>query len=50
LPSPGFGAADRPPRLGAPPGGGIAWLLARNTQTARPVVLRREEMIRLMKG
>lgn len=31
-------------------GGAAGWLLARNSQASRPVVLRREEMIHLMKG
>lgn len=31
-------------------GGAAGWLLARNSQAARPVVLRREEILHLMKG
>ena len=31
-------------------GGTAGWLLARNSQAARPVVLRREEILHLMKG
>lgn len=45
-----FESGDGPAVIGVTLGGAVAWLLARNTQAARPVVLRREEMIRLMKG
>jgi sigma-E factor negative regulatory protein RseC len=36
--------------LGALMGAAVSWLLTRNSPAARPVVLRREEMIHLMKG
>jgi len=44
--APGDGSA----LLGALMGAALSWLWARNSRAARPVVLRREEMIHLMKG
>lgn len=44
--TPGDGSA----LLGAVMGAAASWVWTRNSQTARPVVLRREEMIHLMKG
>ena len=41
---------DGPALLGALMGAAASWVWARNSQAARPVVLRREEMIHLMKG
>ena len=44
--TPGDGSA----LLGALMGAAASWVWARNSQAERPVVLRREEMIHLMKG
>lgn len=44
-----FEPGDRAALLGVVLGGAVAWLLARNTQAAHPVVLRREAKIRLLK-
>ena len=44
--TPGDGSA----LLGAVMGAAASWVWTRNSQAARPVVLRREEMIHLMKG
>jgi sigma-E factor negative regulatory protein RseC len=41
---------DGPALLGALMGAAASWVWTRNSQAARPVVLRREEMIHLMKG
>ena len=45
-----FEVGDGSALIGVLLGGAAGWLLARNSQAARPVVLRREEMIHLMKG
>ena len=45
-----FEVGDGTALIGVLLGGAAGWLLARNSQAARPVVLRREEMIHLMKG
>ena len=45
-----FEVGDGPALIGFLLGGAVSWMLARNSQAARPVVLRREEMIHLMKG
>lgn len=45
-----FEPGDGPALIGMLLGGAVSWVLARNSQAARPVVLRREEMVHLMKG
>lgn len=45
-----FEVGDGTALIGVLLGGAAGWLLARNSQAARPVVLRREEMFHLMKG
>jgi sigma-E factor negative regulatory protein RseC len=45
-----FEPGDGSALIGVLLGGAAGWLLARNSQAARPMVLRREEILNLMKG